>query len=79
MNRFEPATKFLNNPANFTWVLELVGKTANRVFREIGEEKVPAEKVLRQVRKEMRAENKANKKGMGLFGMLKLALMGRKL
>ena len=79
LKRFEPATKFLNNPANFTWVPELVGKTANRVFREIGEEKVPAEKVLRQVRKEMRAKNKANKKGMGLFGMLKLALTGRKL
>ena len=79
LKRFEPATKFLNNPANFTWVPELVGKTANRVFREIGEEKVPAEKVLRKVRKEMRAENKANKKGMGLFGMLKLALSGRKL
>ncbi len=79
LKRFEPATKFLNNPANFTWVPELVGKTANRVFREIGEEKVPAEKVLRKVRKEMRAKNKANKKGMGLFGMLKLALSGRKL
>tara|TARA_Y100000748_G_scaffold246709_1_gene211227 strand:- start:471 stop:2141 length:1671 start_codon:yes stop_codon:yes gene_type:complete len=79
LKRFEPATKFLNNPANFTWVPELVGKTANRVFREIGEEKVPAEKVLRQVRKEMRAKSKANKKGMGLFSMLKLALTGRKL
>ncbi|MED6297872.1 MAG: hypothetical protein VX828_06195, partial [Candidatus Thermoplasmatota archaeon] len=79
LKRFEPATKFLNNPANFTWVPELVGKTANRVFREIGEEKVPAEKVLRQVRKEMRAKSKANKKGMGIFSMLKLALTGRKL
>ena len=79
LKRFEPATKFLNNPANFTWVPELVGKTANRVFREIGEEKVPAEKVLRQVRKEMRSKSKENKKGMGLLSMLKLALTGRKL
>ena len=79
LKRFEPATKFLNHPGNFTWLPEMLGKTANRVFREIGEEKVPAEKVLRGVRKELRAKNKANKKGMGLFGLLKLGLLGRKL
>jgi flavin-dependent dehydrogenase len=79
LKRFEPATKFLNHPANFTWLPELLGKTANRVFREIGEEKVPAEKVFFATRKELRKRNKANKKGMGLFGLMKLGLLGRKL
>jgi electron transfer flavoprotein-quinone oxidoreductase len=79
LERFEPATKFLNHPANFTWLPELIGKTANRVFREIGEEKVPAEKVFFGVRKELRKRNKANKKGMGLFSLARLGLLGRKL
>jgi electron transfer flavoprotein-quinone oxidoreductase len=79
LKRFKSATKFLNDPANFTWVPELIGKTANRVFREIGEEKVTAEKVFKQTRKELRKKNKAYKKGMGLFGLARLGLLGRKL
>ncbi len=79
LKRFKSATKFLNDPANFTWLPELIGKTANRVFREIGEEKVTAEKVFKQTRKELRKKNKAYKKGMSLFGLARLGLLGRKL
>ena len=79
LKRFKPATKFLNHPGNFTWVPELIGKTANRVFREIGEEKFSAEKVLLKTRKELRKRNKSNKKGMNIFGIMRLGLLGRKL
>jgi electron transfer flavoprotein-quinone oxidoreductase len=79
LKRFKSATKFLNHPSNFTWVPELLGKTANRIFREIGEEKIPAEKVMLKTRKELRKINKANKKGMGLFGIMRLGLLTRKL
>jgi len=79
LKRFKSATKFLNHPSNFTWVPELLGKTANRVFREIGEEKIPAEKVMLKTRKELRKINKANKKGMGFFGIMRLGLLTRKL
>ena len=79
LKRFEPATKFLNDDANFTWVPELVGKTANRVFREIGEEKVTAEKVFFGTRKELRGKNKAYKKGMGWLNLIRIGLLGRKL
>lgn len=79
LKRFKSATKFLNHPGNFTWLPELLGKTANRVFREIGEEKITAEKVMLKTRKELRKANKANKKGMGLFRLMRLGMLGRKL
>ena len=79
LKRFKTTAKFLSDDANYTWVPKFMGTMFNRVVREIGEEKISVEKQALRLRKEMMRSNRKTKKGMGLFNLLRLGLMGRKL
>ena len=79
LKRFKTTAKFLSDDANYTWVPKFMGTMFNRVIREIGEEKISVEKQALRLRKEMRRSDRKTKKGMGLFNLIRLGLMGRKL
>ncbi len=80
LRNFSKVPNFLTDDANYTWIPKMAGTVFNRVVREIGEPKVPVQKVLRQTRKDIiKAEKEVGRKGPTLGKLLSLALKGRHL